>query len=426
MWKLIFNNIWSHRRRNVWLLLEVFVATLVAWYVLDPLIVTLYMRSFEPGYDKERLVLVEMSQLKPAAASYSEEKATPEGMTESIGRLLTYVRSLDGVEAATVVNSLRPESQSSSSQSLPEADGQFMVYNYIPGTDFFKTYGLRDTYGNPFEESVVGPNDVIVSESVGRLIFGDEKVIGRNLFEKATEGSRPEFVIAGVVNDVVARSTLGPAPCVYFPMNPANKMRDDMTLLIKVSGRMPVSKFINELRGKYLSGIKAGNLYGVKVVAYTDYSDDIIADDTRLLKAMVALAAFFFINLCLGIAGSFYMQARKRREEGGVMRVFGATRGYIIRIMMGEGWVIATVASLCASVCAWIYASQEGLKDSGWMRNSQAIRDALPMWVDDFSTHFCIIALTVYVTMLLLVWIGIYIPARRISSVSPAETLHNE
>lgn len=427
MWKLIVNSIWSHKRRNMWLLLEVFVATLVAWYVLDPLIVTLYMRSFEPGYDKDRLVLVEISQLKSAAASYNEAMATPDGIAESVERLLTYVRSLGGVESATVVNSLRPESYSSS-QSLPAVDGQFMIYNYFPGTDFFKTYGLTDIYGNPIDESTLGINEVIVSESVGRLIFGDEKIVGRHLFEKSPKGAdgQTDFIIAGVVNDIVARSTLGPAPTVYFPMLLNGPWPEDLALLIKVSDRISVDKFIGELRDRHLSSIKAGNLYAGKVVSYTDYSDDIVADDTRLLKAMIALAVFFFINLCLGIAGSFYMQARKRREEGGIMRVFGATRGYIMRLMLGEGWVITTVASLAASCCAWIYASQEGLKDSGWMRNSQAIRDALPLWVDDFNCHFTIIALTVYVTMLLLVWAGIYIPAKRISSVLPAETLHNE
>lgn len=428
MWKLILNSIWSHRRRNIWLVLEVFVATLVAWYVLDPLIVTLYMRSFEPGYDIDRLVLVEISQLKPAAPSYDEAMATPDATAESVERMLTYVRSLGDVESATVVNSLRPESNSSSSQSLPNGDGQFMIYNYVPGTDFFKTYGVTDIYGKPVEESALGINNVIVSESVGQLIFGDEKVVGRHLWEKSPKGSngQPDFIIAGVVNDIVARSTLGPAPTVYFPMSLNGTWTDDLALLIKVSDRMSVDKFMNELRNRHLSGIKAGNLYAGKVVSYTDYSDDIAAGDTRLLKALVALAAFFFINLCLGIAGSFYMQARKRREEGGIMRVFGATRGYIIRLMLGEGWVITTVASLAASCCAWIYASMEGLKDSGWMRNSQAIRDALPLWVDDFNCHFTIIALTVYVTMLLLVWAGIYIPAKRISSVRPAETLHNE
>ena len=64
-------------------------------------------------------------------------------------------------------------------------------------------------------------------------------------------------------------------------------------------------------------------------------------------------------------------------------------------------------------------------KATGW-ENSAALREVMPMWWDDFTTHFAVISVLIYVIMLIIVMLGIYIPARRISRVNPVEALREE
>ncbi|MBR2238017.1 MAG: transposase [Prevotella sp.] len=46
----------------------------------------------------------------------------------------------------------------------------------------------------------------------------------------------------------------------------------------------------------------------------------------------IATAVFFLINLCLGIIGTFWMQTKRRTEESGIMRAFGATKRRIMHL----------------------------------------------------------------------------------------------
>lgn len=59
MFKLIIKNLWSRRRRNAALLVELVIITLVAWISLDTVIVNTYVRNMPLGYDMERIVKIE-------------------------------------------------------------------------------------------------------------------------------------------------------------------------------------------------------------------------------------------------------------------------------------------------------------------------------------------------------------------------------
>ncbi len=61
------------------------------------------------------------------------------------------------------------------------------------------------------------------------------------------------------------------------------------------------------------------------------------SNSTPIYRRNLAMAAFFLVNLCLGVIGTFWLQTRTRREEVGVMLSFGATRSDIVRLLMGEG-----------------------------------------------------------------------------------------
>ena len=64
----------------------------------------------------------------------------------------------------------------------------------------------------------------------------------------------------------------------------------------------------------------------------------------------IATALFFLVNLCLGVIGIFWMQTKRRTEESGIMRAFGATRRRVMLMFIIEGWVMATVSMFIACV----------------------------------------------------------------------------
>ena len=115
------------------------------------------------------------------------------------------------------------------------------------------------------------------------------------------------------------------------------------------------------------------------------------------------------------------MQTRTRREEVGVMLSYGATPHRIRLLLLGEGTALTTLATFIGCFIYLQYAFSEGLNTG-----SSLMEAVTPSWVDNFGLHFFFVSLMVYVILLLVVWIGIYIPARRISSISPTEALRDE
>ena len=103
MLKLILKNLWARRRRNVWLLAELILVSIVTWIILDPVIVTTYDRSIPLGYDTDRLCLVTLSTLQSQAPGYDEEAEDSAMIMKSYFNLTRLVKDYPGVESATPV-----------------------------------------------------------------------------------------------------------------------------------------------------------------------------------------------------------------------------------------------------------------------------------------------------------------------------------
>ena len=53
MFKLIIKNLWSRRKRNGWLLAELMLVTVVAWVIIDPLVMAVVVKTTPYGYDTD-------------------------------------------------------------------------------------------------------------------------------------------------------------------------------------------------------------------------------------------------------------------------------------------------------------------------------------------------------------------------------------
>ena len=136
----------------------------------------------------------------------------------------------------------------------------------------------------------------------------------------------------------------------------------------------------------------------------------------------VGLAIFFLINLCLGVIATFWLQTKTRKQEIGVMLSYGASPGYIIRMLWAEGFILTTFSVLIGCIIFLQYALSEGLyrMDKIW---TYYLYD---YWVTNFDTHFIGVSLIVYAIILVVVLIGIFITAYQISHIKPTDVLRDE
>lgn len=437
MLKLIFKNLWARRRRNIWVVVEMVLITVVAWVVLDPAIVTGYHLSLDPGYDIDRLVAINLAEIPKGGKGYDEDA---EGkMMENVYRILDKVRTDSRVEAATIAPNLRPEGAASVLNSFPvdTVSGYYLDVKFFRGTDYFKTFGIKGLDGKPFQEPPLSGSEIIVSRSVAQIMHPGINAVG-HYFNETTDTTFEKYswnrdrLIAGVTDEIAYRSTISRSPVVFQYDDEYNaniyRSANAVILVLRIKPGINPHRFIEEYSPIIASELKAGNVYAHSPQLYTQLRDNMAMDSHNKYVISLALAVFFFVNLCLGIIGTFYLQTRTRSRDTGIMRSFGATPRKILMEIMSEGWLMTTISWILGCCIFYVYARKNGLARpvGAWYSDTDAVLSVLPLWFDSFWTHFFVVSLIIYAILMLTVSIGIYIPARSISKANPVDALKDE
>lgn len=431
MWKLILKNLWSRRRRNGWLLAELILVAILSWYIFDPVMVVTYERHLPLGYDADRLCMVSVGMLPQEAPGYEPQAADSASLMQTYLNLVDCARQHPDVEQATPVLSFVYPGAMGNGTSSFIAEGDSVAHTalfieFLPHTHFFETYGFQSGKGSMSAAQLSDLDNgdyYIMTEDLLEGMFRTH--IYRNQRCWKVNGTDTCYTaVKGTVKSCKYLSNKRPVPIVFMPLqNPdIRSSLDNMRIVVRLKEGVRMERFLHDFRSWMLRQLRIGNLYARELQSYDEINAAReFSDSTVLYRRSLSIALFFLVNLCLGVIGTFWMQTRTRREEVGVMLSYGATPHRIRLLLLGEGTALTTLATFIGCFIYLQYAFSEGLNTG-----SSLMEAVTPSWVDNFGLHFFFVSLMVYVILLLVVWIGIYIPARRISSISPTEALRDE
>lgn len=435
MIKLIFKNLWARKGRNLWLMIELALVTIVAWVVIDPVVVYTYAKMADPGYDIDRLATVSLNSYAETSPYYNEEEQTPEAITANIRRLIAMVETRPEVEVATMTKINGIECPGAYNSGLAPKDtmiptGPLHLVHFLTGTDFFKTYGIRDrSTGLAMEDMPLTGSDAIATAMVAEAVCPDENPIGTSIYAYSKyhnqDGPVTFGIMRGVTDNVILRSMMLRTPVAFIP-EPMIDDADGCRLVLRIRDGLSVEKALDAMRPFLLKELRAGNIYAHSPEAYVTMRSNTASDENKQIVRNTAIALFFFINLCIGITATFYMQTRKRSRDAGILRSFGAKRNYIVRELLGEGWILTVISWLAGCIIYFLYAKDEGLSNLATWGEVDFFTAVKPLWFDDFWIHFGVISVVILAILLLVVTIGIYIPARHIASIRPVDSLRSE
>lgn len=431
MWKLILKNLWSRRRRNGWLLAELILVAILSWYIFDPVMVVTYERHLPLGYDADRLCMVSVGMLPQEAPGYEPQAADSASLMQTYLNLVDRARQHPDVEQATPVLSFVYPGAMGNGTSSFIAEGDSVAHTalfieFLPHTHFFETYGFQSGKGSMSAAQLSDLDNgdyYIMTEDLLEGMFRTH--IYRNQRCWKVNGTDTCYTaVKGTVKSCKYLSDKRPVPIVFMPLqNPdIRSSLDNMRIVVRLKEGVRMEHFLHDFRSWMLRQLRIENLYARELQSYDEINAAReFSDSTVLYRRSLSIALFFLVNLCLGVIGTFWMQTRTRREEVGVMLSYGATPHRIRLLLLGEGTALTTLATFIGCFIYLQYAFSEGLNTG-----SSLMEAVTPSWVDNFGLHFFLVSLMVYVILLLVVWIGIYIPARRISSISPTEALRDE
>ena len=436
---MVLKNIWKRRREEIWLFLELVVITVVAWVVIDPAVVNLYYMNQPVGYDSDRLVYAEVKWIYNSDGTGSYNAI--ERINEYLPRLMEKLKATDEVE--NVYGYENPYSAISSSYSsqrlICREHDTIGVSNvkFIEGLHFFETYGLKPIPGSPSAEELSKMNNksrqVVLSESAAKAIFGTvEDIVGRSISEPGQGENTPEpMTVAGVVEDVQhvrfgsTHSTLySPSLPVYCPC----------FLILRLRKGVKPEKYVEEHARDVMNMAKMPFMRISKIMPYGEFlhKGDLQDGLPQETNTNLALALFFLINLSLAVIGTVWLQAKRRTEECGVRRAYGATKPRLLLSFLAEGALMATVAIIIGCIIYLNYA-HSGYEIQGGIESFNMYTSELNMpplsdltWVDHFWPHFLIVSGVVYIIILCTVLIGTTIPALKIINTRITNALRDE
>ena len=431
MFTLILKTLWARRRRNGWLLAELILVAVLSWIIFDPVIVVTYDRHLPLGYDADRLCMVSVGMLQPQAPGYDAQATDSASLMQAYMSIVERARQHPDVEQATPILSFAyPGSQGSSTSGLTAAGDSLqldlMFIEFLPHAHFFETYGFRTGQGSMTPEQLsdyaYNETNVVLTEDALEGLF-HTRVFNRQRCWEANEEDTLYVPVVGTVGTFKYANNWRPIPVAFTPVLHPDILSnlDDMHVVIRLKEGVSTDRFLHDFKPWMVRQMRAGNLYARDLQSYDAINKAREFDATSLYRRNLSIALFFLINLCLGVIGTFWLQTRTRREEVGVMLSYGATPRRIRLQLLGEGAVLTTVATLVGCFLYLHYGLSEGLsRGSAWMKST------MPCWVDHFGQHFAIVSLIIYLILLAVVLVGIYIPARRISTIPPTEALRDE
>ena len=427
--KMLFKSIINNWKKSLGLFIELIIVTVIGWILLEPVTVMTTWISIPSGYDFDRLVTTKFSKLDEN--TYDYDSTANENQSVYYKRLLDLVRQHPDVELATFCSSLDFESDSYWGIGFP-ADTTYYNVNaedknissayvrYVPGTDYFATYGIKDPDGKPFVEPDNDGTGYIVTKTLAKGRYPTISAIGQNLYELTEEVTTPTPII-GITADTPYRKSQGRTAIAFLP----GKLEDSgiTGITMRVKDGINPRQFLDNITTQ-LSDYKIGNIYLSEPELMADRQEKRMDGIDKELTQNWVMVIFFLVNVILGVAGTFYIQCRSRISDAGVMRAFGANRSQIEWGIIGEACFTVLLAWLAGSAIYFIYLHYSD--NEIYSEASGVIQTIRPMWYDAAGSRYPIIGGCVLLMLLIAAIIGVFLPARRVVRVPIVDSLRDE
>lgn len=416
MTKKLFSQICAEWRSNLWLAAELLVVSVVMWLVVAMLggKVTTYMepRGFDAGHCY-KIMMGELNDKSPDYKAYSNHEERVADIRELVERL----RCRPEVEAVSLSQNSHPYNGSNSSTSLRydtlEISDSYCVRRLVT-PDFMRVFRYTGTRGETPEQlaEMLERGEFLASENVFQRKYGVSltSLVGKDFY---FSGDTTQTFKLGAALNTVRYADFHDAAHSYSMAYDLNKcaigiISSSIELCVRVKDDQD-KDFIQRLKADSESQFRIGNIYIAEVISFNDIRRIFQQSDMNELRNFCAGISFLLLNIFLGLLGTFWFRTQQRRGEIALHRVHGARPGQIFVRLMAEGVIILTLVTLVALLVDHALASAEVVVNYRWPLSLLALS-----------------AVITYVLILLMMLIGIGIPAAKAMKVQPAEALHDE
>ena len=417
MQKKLLTQIRNEWRSNLWLALELLVVSVVMWYIVDLLYCRLATYLEPRGFDTEHCYLLTMRELTDDSPDY-HPYASGKEVRNDILELVERLRRRPGVEAVSLSQNSYPYNGSNGSDRIsydtlvsPDAIRRLVT------PDFMRVFRYQGARGETPEQlaEVLERGEFLASENLFlNKHFDINRLAGKDGFHLFGDTAM-SFRLGAVLQDVRYCDYEEGRFCRSFAYNlerlGAGYINTDNELCLRVTPQED-HDFIARLKADSESQLRVGNIYLSDVRSFADIRRSYQQGYSNQLRNYLVGMGFLMLNIFLGLLGTFWFRTQQRRSEIALHKINGATGRAVFARLMSEGMLLLVVVTPLAVAADVLLAHFEL---NAWLNGTT---------LEPARLLLCV-ALT-FVSVALMILVGIWYPARRAMKVQPAEALHDE
>lgn len=428
MIRMIRHQLWNQRRQNGWIFVELVIVSFFLWAVIDPIYVVTSDLSIPPGYNEERVYLLDMGYYDVQHGKYDRTQDSASVKQENLYRIARIVKNLPEVESYAITSSYSFPNGSSWNGAQVFNDtlkAHTQCYQFIQteGSDLFRTFGMKDAKTGQVMDlpaDCAAREGQFITKRLALELFGTADATGMKLYY----GDSVYHEVMGVLEDYKHRVNEQPGNLmveVKSKLPEKNSLQWSYRITFRLKPNVDISAFEQRFKKEVVSQLYVGNFYFTKLGRFADIrrSYENSSGVTNTLRLQYSLAGFAMLCVFLGMVGTFWIRCNARRQDIGLMRTMGATKANICRQFLTEAWLLVTVAFL-VSMPLTIHR----IYVSGF---ANATENGSPeYWQNQTYTHFFLVSLLTYVILLVIALLGTYAPVTRAANILPADALRDE
>jgi predicted permease len=346
---------------------------------------------------------------------------SPDKIVRFYEQLLERVRRLPGVSAAAIcTNEPFDHHEWTSSFHItgtpPDRPGQEPISEMaIVSPDYFRALGMPILHGRDFgPEDVKGrPGTVVIDELAAQKLFPGTDPIGKQIDDPVTITDTNQngvpLTIIGIVphtrnNAPGEKEDTRNLPMMYF--SASQFANGEQNLMVRAQARFNSNSLVSPIRDQ-IAALDSNQAVS-DIATMEENIDDSLASQRLTMTLLGVFAGLALILASIGLYGVMALIVTQRTREMGIRFALGASRGDVLRLVLGQGAVLVGMG-LIAGLLSAFFASR-------------ALRSVLY----DVAPLDPAALISALLTLSLVALIACFLPARRASLVDPIEALRME